>query len=299
MIESALYKHLQAQERLLSPYLAIYGGKMAVFNQEAPADTDSGWETQSQYGRLVFAIDLSEDTERKYSGTMAVDVVCEKGKQLPEEMEPIVRSLIDGYFFSTDEGTMAAQWSGSNYFTDATEKIIGVTLTFGLLAFPNQLTIEPDPVRLLNLWSSTELKEELGSNLHVIGHDTMKNAWKPTNEAPAIYWRLTNVNPTAWIPDTLNCSWHTAQISGHILAPDKTVCASITRLIVNMLTMKMRLIFEDQSPLMVDRNIRINLGQDQMRTGQITLDAVYGILRTYKYNPITNISVSKKEGEKW
>ena len=295
MIESALLKHLWAQTDLLSPYLAVYQGKMAIFNQEAPADTDKGWETKSQYGRLVFALDLNEDTERKYSGTLAVDVICEKGKQLPEEMEPIVRSLIDGYFFSTEETTMAAQWNASNYFTDATDKIIGVTLTFGMLAFPKQLTIEPDPVRLLNIWAGTELKQVLGKELRVIGHDTMEDAWKPTNEAPAIYWRLVQIHPTAWIPDTLHCSWHTAVISGHILATDKDVCAHITRQISNILTLKRRLIFEDQSPLMVDRNLRVDIGQDQMRTGQITIDAVYGILNSYQYKPIQNLSVSGKE----
>lgn len=296
MIESALLKHLWAQTDLLAPYLAVYKGKMAIFNQEAPADTDRGWETKSQYGRLVFALDLNEDTERKYSGTLAVDVICEKGKQLPEEMEPIVRKLIDGYFFSTEETTMAAQWNASNYFTDATEKIIGVTLTFGMLAFPKQLTCGPDPIALLNAWTSTELKSILQRNIRVIGHDTMEDAWKPTNEVPAIYWRLSHINPTAWIPDTLNCSWHTAVISGHIMAPDKDVSALITRLISNHLTLKRRLIFEDQSPLMVDRNLRINLGQDQMRTGQITIDAVYGILNSYPYTPIQNLSVRIKEG---
>lgn len=296
MIESALIKHLWSQTDLLAPYLAVYKGKMAIFNQEAPADTDRGWETRSQYGRLVFALDLNEDTERKYSGTLSVDVICEKGKQLPEEMEPIVRSLIDGYFFSTAETTMAAQWNASNYFTDATEKIIGVTLTFGMLAFPKQLTCEPDPIALLNKWTSTELKSILQKEIRVIGYDTMEDAWKPTNEVPAIYWRLTQINPTAWIPDTLHCSWHTAVVSGHILAPDKDVCALITRTIANTLTLKRRLIFEDMSPLMVDRNLRINLGQDQMRTGQITVDAVYGILNSYPYTPIQNLSVREKEG---
>ncbi|MBR5193085.1 MAG: hypothetical protein IKW37_01505 [Bacteroidaceae bacterium] len=296
MIESALLKHLWAQTDLLSPYLANYKGKMAIFNQEAPADTDRGWDTRSQYGRLVFALDLTEDTERKYSGTLAVDVICEKGKQLPEEMEPIVRNLIDGYFFSTEETTMAAQWNASNYFTDATEKIIGVTLTFGMLAFPKQLTCEPDPIALLNAWTSTELKNLLQKEIRVIGHDIMESAWKPTNEVPAIYWRLTQINPTAWIPDTLHCSWHTAVISGHIMTPDKDVAALISRHIANTLTLKRRLIFDDMSPLMVDRNLRINLGQDPMRTGQITIDAVYGILNSYPYTPIQNLSVREKEG---
>lgn len=301
MIEAVLYKHLQEQTVALEPYLATYCGKMAIFNQEAPADTDPGWgmdeeynpdfgygyeeddedeesEKESQYGRIVFALDLSEDPERIYSGTLAVDIQCENGRQVPEEMEPIVRELIDGYFFSTGDTTIAAQWSASNYFTEPTEKIVGVTLTFGLLAFPKQTTIEPDPIRLINKWTKEELTKILDTEITVIGHDSMEDAWKPTAKRPAIYWRLANTGSCNWIPDTYNCSWRTAVVFGHIIAPEKDVCGIIVRTIANVLTLKKRLIFEDVSPLMVDRNIRINLGNDEFRTGQITIDATYGIL---------------------
>ena len=294
MIEAALYNHLQKNLKE-NPYLASYDGKKAIFNQEVPDDTKPGWGGESQYGRIVFVLDWSDDPERKYSGTLAVDVQCEKDLYEPEILEPIIRELIDGYFFSTTEITIAAQWSTSNYFTDPTEKIVGVTLTFGLLAFPKQTTIEPDPIALLNKWSSEQLKEVLGKNLRVIGYDELEDAWKPTKEEPAIYWRLSSIGPCVWIPDTYNCSWHTAVVNGHILAHDKDTNAIIARTIDNILTLKRRLIFEDQSPLMVDRNIRVNLVNDQMRVGQIALDATYGILRSYPYNPIKNISVNRKE----
>lgn len=293
MIEEALYKHLQSQTDLLSPYLATYSDKMAIFNQEAPPDTDDEWGEESQYGRIVYALDLTEDPERKYSGTLAVDVQCEDGKQYPEVIEPIIRTLIDGYFFATEEITLAAQWSASNYFTESTEKVVGVTLTFGLLAFTKQTTIEPDPIMLLNQWTKEELSQALGKTIHVIGHDTIEAAWKPTTEEPAIYWRTASITPCSWIPDTYNCSWKTAQICGHVLSPDKNVNAIITRTIDSILTLKKRLIFADQSPLMVDRNIRVNLGNDQMRVGQINIDATYGILMApTPYKPIENLHVN-------
>lgn len=296
MIEKALYTHLQAQTAALTPYLSRYRGKLAVFNQEAPADTDNGWETTSQYGRIVFAIDLTEDPERKYSGTLAVDVLCESGKQIPEEMEPIVRELIDGYFFSTEETTISAQWSASNYFTTPTEKVIGVTLTFGLLAFPKQHTIDPDPIALFNKWSSTDLKEILGKDIRVIGYDTMPPAWKPTNEAPGIYWRLSDIRPCNWIPDTYNCSWQTATIYGHVLSQEQDTEAKIARTINNTLVVKKRLIFDDISPLMVDKNIRVNIGNDNMRVGQITIDGTYGILTPPRpYKPLNHANIDGKE----
>lgn len=295
MIEAVLFNHLQKQNKSLEPYLAKYAGKMAIFNQEAPNDQDPNWGEGSQYGRIVYALDLSDDPQRKYSGTLAVDVCCEKGLQEPEMLEPIVRALIDGYFFSTKEITLAAQWSASNYFTEPTDEIIGVTLTFGLLAFTKQTTIEPDPIALFNKWTRNELQKALQKEVRIIGYDTMEEAWKPTNEAPAIYWRLATIGPCGWIPDTYNCSWHTAVIHGHIMAPDKDITAIVTRTIDNILTIKKRLIFEDMSPLMVDRNIRVNLENDQLRVGQITIDATFGILRTYAHNPINHISVNGKE----
>lgn len=314
MIEKALYEHLQSQTDLLERHLATYGGKMAIFNQEAPADTDPGWgsfseeeidyeydeddviEPKSQYGRIVFALDLSDDPQRKYSGTLAVDVLCEDGAQIPEELEPIVRQLIDGYFFSEKDLTISAQWSASNYFTQPQEKVVGVTLTFGLLAFTKQTTNDPDPIALINTWTHDDLVEILEKPVRVIGHDDMESVWKPTKDNPAIYWRLGNIGPCGWIPDTFNCSWHTAVIHGHILAGDKNENAIVARQIDNILTLKKRLIFDDMSPLMVDRNIRINLSNDELRVGQITLDATYGILRTVKETTRMNhISVNGKE----
>lgn len=299
MIETALLAHLMAQERHLERYLATYCDRMAIFNQEAPADTDTGWEeNESQYGRIVFALDLSDDPERKYSGNLMVDIMCEKDVQEPEELEPLVRSLIDGYFFSTNEITMAAQWSGSNYFTEPTKKIVGVTLTFGLLAFPVQTTTEPDPIALFNKWTRDELETILNSHIRIIGHDILIPAWKPTADKPAIYWRMSSIGPCSWIPDTYNCSWQTAVVTGHILAPDQNMSAIIARKISHLLTLKRRLIFDDQAPLMVDRNIRLNLGADPMRTGQITIDATFGLLRIpMPGTPLNNTSIAERRSD--
>lgn len=312
MIEKALYEHLQSQTDLLEKHLATYCGKMAIFNQEAPDDHDPGWgsfgeeeyeyedddevsEPESQYGRIVFALDLSDDPQRKYSGTLAVDVMCEDGAQIPEELEPIVRQLIDGYFFSEEDLTISAQWSASNYFTQPTEKVVGVTLTFGLLAFTKQTTNDPDPIALINAWTKDELDKMLGKPVRVIGCDHMESAWKPTNENPAIYWRLDNITPCGWIPDTYNCSWKTAIVYGHVLAGDKNENAKIARIIDNTLTLKKRLIFDDDAPLMVDRNIRVNLGNDQLRVGQIVLEATYGILNIPKQaEPLQNINTKER-----
>ena len=131
MIEEVLYEHLVENLRS-NQYFATWNNTPAVFNQEVPSDTDPLWGSGSQYGRLVFMVDLSIDPARKISSNLTVDVMCEKGKQEPEVLEPIVRDLIDGYFFTQGGDTMMAQWKTSNYFTEPNEKVIGVTISFNL-----------------------------------------------------------------------------------------------------------------------------------------------------------------------
>ena len=161
MIEQALYQHLQEQEAL-SPYLATYGGKMAIFNQEAPHDQDHDWGDGPQYGRIVFFVDLQGDPERTMGGMLTLDILCKEDEQFPEEIEPIIRPIIHGYFFSKEKFVVSAQWKNSSYFTDAAQKVTGCTLTFALLAFPTITTSEPAVVARFNAWS-----DEI-PNLHVI-----------------------------------------------------------------------------------------------------------------------------------
>ena len=80
MIEQSLYQHLQEQEDL-RPYLAQYASKMAIFNQEAPADSDSLWSDGPQYGRIVFSVDLQGDPERTMVGMRTVDSLCQEDDQ--------------------------------------------------------------------------------------------------------------------------------------------------------------------------------------------------------------------------
>lgn len=279
MIEAQVREHLIKQEAL-SPYMATYAGAMAVFNQEAPPDTDKGWGSGSQYGRIVFYINMQGDPQRNISGTLGVDLYCEKkSNQIPEEIEPILRQLIDGYFFSNENVTIAAQWSTTQYFTDPTEKIVGATLMFDLLDFPNQQTTDPDPIALINQWTSKDLPAILGiPEVRVIGCDVLPEAWKPTDETPAVYWRLGTIRKCNWIPDTYSCSWETATLHGHIMAQNDATATKIARVIQNTLTIKKRLIFEDMAPLMIDRGIQVNPASDPLRNGQISVEGTYGIL---------------------
>lgn len=288
MIEELLYKHLHEKGQELEPHLAKFKGKMAIFNQEAPKDTDAGWESKTQYGRIVFDIDTTQDTERKVSGVLLVDISTEKTQTPPEYIEPIVKELIDGYFFSSPDLTMAAQWKASNYFTEPTKMVNGVTLTFDLLAFPNQLTEEPDPVKTANDWL-----KELYPDAKIIGEDNLPEAWKPTDEAPAFYCRLIQLG-NGRMPSSAAVTWIGATMRIGVMAPSEQVRASIAKKCIQVLNNETRLMMkegDEQTPMLID-DVSVDLASDQVRVGQLLIKGTYGVLNTYTGTPLKNVYVA-------
>lgn len=271
MIEHALYQHLQEQQALL-PFLAEYDSKMAIFNQEAPADTDSFWGEGSQYGRIVFSVDLQGDPERTMGGMLTVDILCKGDEQFPEEIEPILRPLIHGYFFCKKKFVAAAQWKNSSYFSEPTREVNGCTLTFDLLAFPIITTSKPDVVARLNEWTAKF------PNVHVINYAPLPTqAWKPTRGEAAVYWRRVSVKPAGWIPDTYQTIWRTATIRGHIFAEPAEVATLSEKLVIGLYAAK-RLLKDGEAPVMVNRSNSTDDGADALRTGQVTVEATYGVI---------------------
>lgn len=275
MIEQALYEHLKAQEDL-KPYLATYNGEMAVFNQEAPSDADNLWNKGPQYGRIVFAVDIQGDPERTMGGTLAVDIMCKEAEQAPEEIEPIVRSLIHGYFLSNGTFTVAAQWKNSTYFTQPTDHVIGCTLTFDLLGFPVLTTSDIDVIDRFNKWTSKI------AGIHVINCDPLpSSAWKPSDGESAVYWRIVTESPAGWIPDTFQTVWRIAHLKCHIFSADVAAASNVVREISTRLHIEKRIMKEGESPIMVNRRNNVDLAADPLRTGQLTVEATYGIIITY------------------
>lgn len=273
MIEQALREHLIAQDEL-ADYLGRYAEQPAIFSQEAPADTDRRWAPGQQYGRIVFAVDIQGDPERAMGGTLAVDIMCEDGKQFPEDIEPLLRQLIHGWFFSSGTFTVAAQWKNSSYFTQPKEEITGCTMTFELLAFPVITTASPDIIARINEWTSVRFPD-----VHVINYgEPEETAWKPTGKKSAVYWRFVTESPAGWIPDTFQTIWRTATLKCHIFSENNAVAASVAREIVVRLYADKRVIKSGESPIMVNRKNTVDLGADPLRTGQITAEATYGIV---------------------
>lgn len=290
MIEQALYKHMQAQAAL-EPYLATYAGKLAVFNQEAPADRDELWGDGPQYGRIVFAVDLQGDPERCMGGTLAVDIMCKEDEQVPEEIEPIIRTLIHGYFFSNGTFTVAAQWKNSSYFTQPADHVIGCTIAFDLLGFPILTTTAPDIIARTNEWTSTRFE-----GLHVINYDVLpETAWKPTGKESAVYWRLVNDNPANWLPDGFQTIWRTATLRCHIFSEDNGIASAVARDLTTRLYADRRILKSGETPIMVNQRNTTDYAADPLRTGQVLVEATYGIIvKPAPYGTIQNIHYGKE-----
>lgn len=290
MIEQALYEHLKTHPAII-PLLTTYNGEPAVFNQEAPSDKDELWADGPQYSRIVFAVDISDDPERAMGGTLAVDVMCKEGAAVPEDLEPIVRAAIDGYFFSKGTFVMAAQWKTSNYFTEPTEHVIGCTLGFELLGFPIISTDNPDIVARFNDWAAAI------DGITVINHDPLPTtAWKP-DDTSALYFRVMQDKEASWIPSTFQTLWRTALVKCHIFAKDHATIAKLARDLTVRLHSQKRLLKTGETPIMVNRDNVIENGADPLRTGQVTIDATYAIIIHFE-NTETIDNINVRDGGK-
>ena len=273
MIEQAVYDHLKAQSEL-TDFLTSHGGEPAVFHRKAPDDTDPGWDGYSQYGRVVFEVDLQGDPERIMGGTLMVDIMCDNTGCHSEELEPVVRRLIHGYFFSNGTFVVSAQWKNSSYFTEKDGEVNGYTISFELLGFPSITTSTPDVIERLNEWTSDNFHD-----LHVINYDELPYpAWRPSEDESAVYWRLVQDTPAGWIPDTAQTIWRTATIRGHIFSESISVASTAARDLIVSLYASKRLLRAGETPIMVDRRNTQDNGADPLRTGQVTVEGTYGVI---------------------
>ena len=292
MIEQNLIEHLASQAGI-AQLLASYAGKPAIFNQAAPADNDPLWAAGHQYSRIIISVDMQGDPERTMGGVLAVDILCDGGEVTPELLEPELREAVHGHFFSTDDCTVAAQWKDSSYFSQPPEPVTGCTLTFDLLAFPIITTATPpDVVSRFNSWSAQM------EGVHTINHDPLPApAWKPEGTDTAVYWRLLSDAPAGWVRDTLQAVFRTATVKGHVFAGSPAVAADTVQRLLLQLCADKRLMKEGESSLIVSEQNTADLGADPLRTGQLTVEATYGVvLADGEKGTINNLFFSGKEG---
>ena len=79
-------------------------------------------------------------------------------------------------------------------------------------------------------------------------------------------------------PDTFQTVWRTATLKGHVFSEDIATVADVADMVTIRLYADKRLMKEGETPIMVNRDNRTDSSADPLRTGQITVDATYGVV---------------------
>lgn len=269
-------------DRALSGLLAEYDGGPAVFYQTAPDDTAAGWKHRTQYPRISYHTDYISDPERKTAGTLILDIICTETGVMPEEIEPVIRRLLSGVFFTPDGAAPCSlSWARSDVFdiTKSDGMIIGITMTFDLYAFPSQITTDPDPVLALDRY----IKALIPEAVMIAGKPPIDRIFEPSRKFPAFYCRAERLsisrqtNTVAWLDGTVVC---------HIFAGGEET--TWLRYLVNNLALDSEIIMLDTSPMFI-QNLTADNTLSALSTGQLRLNVRYGLLRRQEYShPLIN-----------
>ena len=268
--------------------LAKYLDTPAVFNEKAPDDVDENWKDEIQYPRCIFDLSMQADPERKISGQLYVDVMCENETTSiqPEELEVLVKAVVDGCFFSSSDLTISAQWRSSDSFGEKDNKLSGITLVFDIMAYPKQETDSPDPIHATNLWLKT-----IFQNAYVIGSEELPETWKPTDETPALYCRLSKLGESGRMKSTAAVTWICADMQIYVMAPSEEIRSRINKSIIQLLINADKLILDDGSPMLID-SVTGNMAADPLRDGQIQIKGTYGVLNICTGTPLRHANIT-------
>ena len=184
-LEELIYSRISGA-KYGSTGLASFNGAPAIFFGPCPEDTDRGWGRGRQYPRISYSLDLRGDPERQTAGTLYVDVWCTEDGPAPEDVEPVLRAVLCGVIMAPEhDNPCSFSWQASQTFQSAretkTDKVIGVTVTFDMIAFPEQITSDPDPVLAMMKFIRDEYPE-----ITVIGQNTLPDFTEPSEEHPAV-----------------------------------------------------------------------------------------------------------------
>ena len=266
--------------------LATYKGNPAFFYQKSPQDDDRGWEKPT-FPRIDHNVDMRYDPERKVGGVMTVNVWCTTESQyMPEDIEKRLIQLISGTFYTDSERTtVCAVWHRTDAFAfdarsndahggNTAPEVFGVTLTFDLLQFPEQLSTDPDPIQALNNWT-----RENFPGMAVINLDEIPPIWTPTDAHPAIYWRFEGT--AANDRQSYAVNWYNGQFAAHVIAESVTERNRWTKAIIELIQLGGEIPLLDGSPMFA-KQIAIRHNADPLREGQFVLLGQYGVLAQHR-----------------
>lgn len=295
-LEDLIYNRL-IERAELTKKLAWFNKAPAIFYQSAPGDQEKGWKNKRQYPRIDFIVDMQANPERQTSGVMGLNIWCNEAGVQPEEIEPEVQEALRDIFMQPEgKPPYCMRWARSDNFeikatTAGGRHVVGITVLFDVLAFPNQETTDPDPIMAMNQFIKSWAPEA-----SIIGADKLPDYFMAEEKKPAFYFRLSNLGLER---ETNTVAWMTATIAGHIIAPTAEARLTWLKYLVDTLASKGEVTMMDTSPMFI-RNIKADNSIDYLAMGQLQLNVRFGILRrpTYAHTLTkTNIPREKLEAE--
>ena len=192
-MKEIIYKYLKS---LNINGLAAFKNGPAIFLDQAPDDSDSRWDG-SQYGRIIYGLNLKDDSERKVSGTMEIAIAYlfnNQGYKNLLEAKKILKKAFEGVFLTDEDTTISLVWRKSESFQEAIEgqmdvEVCGSVLTFDAYAFPKHSYLPLDAVGSL----AKHIDENW--NVTVINNTELDEIWKPDDEEVVVYTRLDSMQP--------------------------------------------------------------------------------------------------------
>lgn len=293
-LEDLIYKRI-SERTAITEKLARFGDVPAVFYQSAPGDQADGWKSKKQYPRLDFTVDMQANPERQSSGLMTLNIWCNEAGAPPEEIEPEVRgALCDIFMQPAGQPPYCLAWARSDGFEMSSNvtkgtHVTGITVLFDVLAFPNQETIDPDPVLAMNhfikKWEPVAV---------AIGADAIADYFTAKVSKPAFYFRLTSLEVAR---ETNTVVWMNASIAGHIFAPTTAARLQWLKYLVDTLAVQGEVTMLDASPMFL-KTLKADSAVDYLTTGQLRLGVQFGILRRPKYaHTLTKTNIPREKLE--
>ncbi|MEK3870182.1 3'-phosphoadenosine 5'-phosphosulfate sulfotransferase [Paenibacillus sp. FSL M7-0831] len=141
----------------------------------------------------------------------------------------------------------------------------GVQFEVFSLGWLLHVPVEPDPASALSAWTAQRFPSM----------QTDPRSWNPSDETPALYWRLDATRSVQTMPWG---AWIDATMRGHMLVPNAPARNGWLDRTVRQLALDGQVTMQDQSRMMIQR-VNADSSLDPFRAGQIALDVRFGILR--------------------
>jgi hypothetical protein len=271
--------------------LAVYDGHPAFFYQKAPLDVDAVW-ADGCFPRADYSYDMRSDPGRQYSASILVDIWCSnEGAIVPADIEPKIIALLSGNIYTGRDGIpLLIQWRRTDSFETAKETkfyqkdknvpmVAGATLQFDAIAFPSQLSFDPDPAEGFNYWTKRFFPEAC-----VMPEDAKPGVMKPGGESPLVYWQIVSSGSTD--RNSYAVTWYQCQMMGHVIVNNVEERNRWVKALVEELNIRGEVILADASPFFIERIVTRG-DADRVWDGQIEITGRFGVLTARRKEPVS------------